>query len=356
MAYGLLVQVLDYDPDNPAARQALGYVRAGAEWKDAFAAQQLQKGNVYVPESGWVAAATAERVKKGEWCENGKWMPLDEANKLHKELAKPWAIETQHFMLMSTLSRKESVEIAERLEGLRQACYGEYLDFFLRDRRSPQMQFTHALSKKMLERLFAQKQDYDAEMKKEFKGQPAIQALLMLFPGFYMQITHTSYFNQATPEPFRSLFMQNQVASQIFSEYAQTGNIGPKPWIGAGICGDAQYALPDETGRFSVPAGRKHPAVTKAAEMLQKNNLPPLAALFSYDNTAFHNPLNPGNADVASALCHFLMSTKDGAYAADFLDFVYDSYKGLRSANLSEYIGMDTAALEKEFQEYLKQQ
>jgi hypothetical protein len=89
--------------------------------------------------------------------------------------------------------------------------------------------------------------------------------------------------------------------------------------------------------------------------MLQKGTLVSLVNLFAFDSGAFYSPLTPGNPDAASALCHFLMDFKDGAYASDFLDFVYDSYKGLKNANLSEYIGMDTAALEKEFHEYLKQ-
>jgi len=354
MAYAVLVQVLDCDPDNHMARQALGYVRAGTEWKDPFWAQQTQKGNTYAADIGWVAAGLAERTKKGEWFENGKWMAADEADKLHKDPAKPWVIETQHFTLRSTATRKESVQTAERLEGLHQACYREYLDFFLRDKRTPQMQFTHDLGKKMLVHLFAEKKDYDAEMKKAFKSSVAIQALLMLLPGFYTPATHASYFNQMVPDPYRTLFMQNQVASQILSEYAQTGVTGPKPWIGEGLCWNVQYALPDDSGRFTLPVGHKHPAVTKAAEMLQKGELPPLAALFALDSTAFHNPLTQNNGEAASAFCRFLMETRDGAYVADFLDFVYDSYKGQKSANLSEYVGMDPATLEKEFQEYLK--
>lgn len=360
LACDLLQQVLNCDPDNPAARQALGQVHAGTEWKDAFSAQQTQRGSVYVPDMGWVPAAAAERAKNGEWFENGRWLPVEEADKLHAEAAKAWVIETQYFTLKSTASRKQSVQTAERLEGFRQACYRECLDFFLREKRSPQMYFVQASTKKMLVNLFSAKADYDAAIKKEFKAAGAFQAILQILPGFYTPYTHASYFNQATalalPEQLRTIFMQKQVAGQIFSEYAQTGMAGPKPWIGASVCGAMQSAAPDNSGSFSVPSGRQHEAVAKAAEMLKGGNLPPLQTLFTLEGPQFDNPLMPGNTETASALCRFLLETKDGAYALDFLDFVYDSYKGLKSANLGDYIGMDTAALEKEFQAYLKQE
>jgi len=370
-AYELVQQALEVDPDNNVARQALGQVKVnlpkpatpqegadkgGAEWKDPFTAQHMQKGNVYVPELGWVPAQVAERVKNGEWFENGKWMPLDDADKLHSTAATPWVIETQHFTLRSTAGRKQSVQMAERLEGMWQVCYAEYLDFFVRERRGQQMSFTHAVSKKMLVHLFGEKADYDAMVKKELKAAPAIVAALLLLPlpGFYTPLTHASCFNQTVPEPFRTVFSQNQIASQILSEYAQTGAQGPRPWISASVCDGVQQATPDEKGRYTVPPGRKHPAVAKAAEMSQAGNIPQLAKLFTLDDTAFHNPLMPGNGETAAALGRFLLETKEGAYAADYLEFVYDSYRGAKNASLNEYIGMDNATLEKEFWEYLK--
>ena len=63
----------------------------------------------------------------------------------------------------------------------------------------------------------------------------------------------------------------------------------------------------------------------------------------------------PGSAETASALCRFFLETMDGAYGMDYLDFVYDSYKGIKNANIGEYVGMDTAMLEIAFQEYLKE-
>lgn len=355
-AFDLLQQAMDADPDNAAARQAFGYVKVGAEWKDAFAAQQIQKGNAYVPEMGWVPAAAAERAKKGEWLENGKWMTIDEANALHSIAATPWIVEAQHFTLKSTAPRKQSVQFAENLDALRQACCREYLDFFLRERRPPQAQFVFALNKKMLALYFADKMDYDVAIKKEFKGPlAAYQIVLLMLPSFYTPLTHTSYFNQGIPEPLRSIFQRNQIASQILGEYAQVGTAGPKAWISSGVCGAIQYAAPDDKGRFVVPVGHAHQAVIKASEMLAQGNLPALSTLFTMSNDQFNSPLTPGNSDVAAALCRFLLETKDGACAMDLLDFVYDSLKGAKAANLSDYIGMDNATLEKEFEAYLKQ-
>jgi hypothetical protein len=355
IACDLLRQAMDADPDNAAARQALGYVRTGTEWREAYAAQQTQKGNAYVPDVGWVPAAAAERVKKGEWCENGKWLPMDDADKLHAEPARPWIVETQNFTIRSTQSRKDTVAAAERCEGMVQACCHEYANFFLREKRSPQMNFTLSMTKKMQVHLFGQKAEYDATIKRELKSIGAWAGFLSLLPGFYTPISHASYFGPAIPEAFRGVYLNNQIAAQILSEVSGTSASGPKAWIKASVGNSIQAATPDEKGRWLVPAGHKHPAVTKATEMQAQKTLPALATLFPLDDGAFHSPLTPGNPEVAAALGRFLLETHEGAYAVDFLDFVYDSYKGVKNANLSDYIGIDNATLEKEFVEYLKQ-
>ncbi|MCY3024438.1 MAG: hypothetical protein NTW87_36145 [Planctomycetota bacterium] len=357
-ACDLLLQALDADPDNAVARQAFGHVKAGDVWKDPFSAQLLQKGNAYVPECGWVPAAAVDRVKNGEWFENGKWMPIADADKQHAAGATPWVIETQHCTLRSTVCRKDSVQMTERMEGMWQAAGREYTDFFLRERRPPQMSLSPAMAKKLLVHVFAEKKDYDALLKREFKN-PAVLGLMLLYPGMYMPLGHASYFHREVPEPLLSLFpyyTQNQWAEQIVGEYTQVPIVnGPKPWVTKALSEALQYAVPDDKGHWTVPTGRKHPAVAKAAERAQQNTLPDLAKLMTLDSTFFNMPGNPDNSQISAALCRFLLETKDGVYALDFLEFAYDAYKSSKTANLHDYVGMDSAALEKEFLEYVKQ-
>lgn len=346
----LLVEALQFDPDNATARGAFGEAKAGTEWKDAFAAQQIQKGAVYVPDFGWVSAAGAERAKNGEWLEKGKWIPVAEADKLHADAANPWVIETAHFTLRSTASLKDTVGMAERMEGIWQVACREYPEFFLREKRGQKMSFTFAPAKKMVSHVFAKKADYDAIIKKEFKG--PVQGLLLILPGLYVAQNHASYFHREIPEMFVGPFLQNQWTGQILGEYSQTPAGGVKPFVSSALCDGLQPAAADEKGRWSVPHGRQHPAVAKAAELAGQGQLPFISTISNLEFPMFN--ATQGNAQIAAAFGRFMLETQDGAYALDFLEYCYDAYRSPKTANLSDYIGMDPGTIEKSFDEYLK--
>ena len=150
LAYDLVWEILDADPDNQTVRAAVGYVKAGDTWQSQYAASQLQKQNKYLPGLGWVPAAAVEKALNGEWLDNNRLVPLEEADKAHSSSANPWIIETENFILKSTATRQQAIAIAEHLENIRALCFRQYLAFFMRgsSKRGTQLLFNQAAPQK----------------------------------------------------------------------------------------------------------------------------------------------------------------------------------------------------------------
>ncbi|HYG76246.1 MAG TPA: hypothetical protein VEK08_14675 [Planctomycetota bacterium] len=354
-AFDLVQQALELDPDLAPARQALGQVKGPDGWTDAFSAAQASKGHVYVPERGWVPAQAAERIKKGEWFENGRWMSIDDADKAHAEMSAAWTVETQHFIIKSNAPRHKVIALAERLEAFRQVCYRECVEFFQRGERKPQISFTHAPKAKLLVHYMAQRKDYEAAIKNEFKGPlKAFIPFLMLFPGFYTPTSHASYFDMGDENPIQQFFVLHEVGRQMLGEFAQVGVQNTRPWINEGIAGVVTFARPDQNGKWYIPTGRSHDAVTKAAELLVNGGMVPLSVLVNMEEAQFNKePGAEARRTESAAFARYLIDAKDGIYATDFMELVYDTFKGVKTATFADYLG-DAAEFEKGFVDFLQ--
>jgi hypothetical protein len=356
-AYELLLQAVEFDPDHAAAHQALGQSKAGEAWVDAFSASQIQKGMTYLSDYGWVPTQAVDRTKKDEWFDNGRWMPLNDADTAHSTAATAWLIETPHFSIKSTGPRKRAVALGERLENFYQVVYHEYLEFFLRGEKKPQMSFTHAPAKKMVFYQFADKKDYENAIKNDIKI-PALKpfiGFLSLLPGVYLQMSHASYFQLGDDNIFQQIFTTNMVSRQILCEYTQGGSPEPKPWLLGGAAEMLQVAKAGDDGKWYVPISHAHQAVIAATELLNNGELLPIPILLSMEKNAYDKePGNKANNATAGALSRFLIDTKDGVYALDYLEFVNDTLKNPKAtAPLSDYLGMDFPDLDKAFREFL---
>jgi tetratricopeptide (TPR) repeat protein len=346
-------EAIEVDPDHAAARQALGHVKTPEGWQTSFAASQIQKGNTYVPEYGWVPKAAAEKTKGGEWFENGKWMALSDADVMHSSAALPWVIETAHFTIKSTAPRKVSIKLAERVESFWQVCYLQYIDFFMRgvDRRTGQMNFNPPLAKKMQITYYGDKKDYETFVKKELKG--PLSAFLTMLPGFWYGVNQTLYYSGVDDNPIFVFFLQHELAQQIASTYAQSGAGQIREWVKKCVSHGVLYTKPGEDGQLTLSFGKFHNDVIECGNMMGSGTLPPISILMNMESEQFNAPPNNENNNKASgAFCVFMLDWKDGLYAPDFLEFLYDSYRGSRP-NLSDYIGMDAQAIEKEFLNYI---
>ncbi|MFH0939288.1 MAG: hypothetical protein V1899_08405 [Planctomycetota bacterium] len=353
-AYDLVWECLEINSDNAVARVAMGQVKVGNEWVSRYAATQLQQGNVYVSEVGWVPKTAAERIKAGEWGESGRAMSMADADKLHANRSTPWIIETENFTLKSTATRKQALAIAERLEAIRTLCFRQYLEFFLRGSKTKgaQLLFSAPDKKKLLVNYYGCKDDFIAVMQK-FKTSPANKEVILNSAGIYSLFDHASFFYyDPIFEQQQMVIMQHEVTHQVLSEYARDGAVFP--WLAEGAAESLEAAQLNHDGRLQLPRSDAHPNVIGAAKMLAQGVLPPLSPLLTMRHEIFHQePYRRNNYLLSGALFRFLLDSNHGIYAADFLEMLYDSYRG-KVGRLIDYIDLDDIALEKAFRGYLE--
>jgi hypothetical protein len=354
-AYDLLQDVLLISPDDVTARAAMGYVKSGQEWLPTFVAMQQRSGLCYLPHIGWVPKQASERIGKGEWFEAGRWLKLADADQLHANVDTPWIIETENFTLKSTCNRKQAIAISEKLEAIRQCCYRQFLDFFLRgsDKRGAQLLFNIASTRKLEVNYYATQADYATVVQRSKPG--GNTELLLNSVGFYSPAQHASFFYHLDWGNDENLtIMQHEVTHQVLGEYAR-GRVDTPIWLVEGLAETTGYARPDARGWLMIPSGRKHPDVRQAAKWLAESKLQPINVLLGLTDEAFHEEPNRGrNYKWSGAFSRFLLEFEDGIYATDFLEYAYDRYTGRAKTPLTDYLGMPAKALNEAFREYLE--
>ena len=356
-AFDLIGEMLATDPDDQVGHMALGEIKVGANWHTPFAAAQIHSGKSYVLGKGWVPMAAAERIGNGEWFEDNKWMTMAEADKLHADTEKPWVVETDNFILRSTDSRKQTIQIAERLEGIRHLCFRQFLEFFLRGsaKKGAEMLFNQSAPKKMLVYFFGTEEEYAQFCTKEMKGRDT--SLLLQSAGFYSPSLHNCYFYRGEqPQAFMIPLMQHEVTHQVLGEFATGGN--PPVWIAEGIAGVLEFATPDAQRKLTLPSGIDHTEVLHACELLDSGKLCSAGMMMNMSHAIFHSMNRRRNYAESAALCRFLLEMQNGAYSADFLECMSDYYRGVHGGaiSLSDYLALDNAEIDKQFRAYLKAQ
>jgi hypothetical protein len=353
-AYEIMWDALHCDPDNAICRAAVGHEHVDKEWVSRYAAKQMAQGNAYCPNVGWVPKGALDRYKGGEWCEAGKWMPIADANKAHATIGNPWVIETENFTLKSTATREKAIEIAERLEATRELCFRAYLEFFMRGSKSrgTQLLFNAPSDKKLIVNYYGSKNDYIEGL----NALPRASDLLRRSAGCYMSDQHASFFYyDPNFGPFQLKVMQHEVVHQILGEYVTIGGGAARmPWLSEGVAMCLEHGGIGPDGRLELFDGYENPDVAACARTLKQGKLQAVPGLISLKHEYFH--AEPGRHEhyvESGALCRFIMDYKDGSYTKDFLEYLYDCYKG-DGANLTDYLGLEPAELDTAFKAWLE--
>lgn len=128
-ALRLACRVVAAEPDHADARRLLGYRRVGDAWAGGYAARQLELGNSWDPQLGWIPAKHADKFAAGLRPWGQKWISVEEDAERHATLERGWTVRTDHVLVQTNHSRAAAVELAVRLETLHQLwrqLFGEF--------------------------------------------------------------------------------------------------------------------------------------------------------------------------------------------------------------------------------------
>ncbi|MHC4662951.1 MAG: hypothetical protein ACYS8W_14820 [Planctomycetota bacterium] len=107
----LMEVVLKLNPDNPKVRREMG--------------------QGYLVNYGWLKEESVKQIKKGKLEVGGKWIPKEDADKLHSAWNNAWVIKGNHFEVRTNASYEEGLKVlnvAEELYELMKCEFGRYVD------------------------------------------------------------------------------------------------------------------------------------------------------------------------------------------------------------------------------------
>lgn len=360
LAFQLAHATLREDPDHEPARRLLGYQRRDGLWLTQYEFYKEQSQQVWDDRFGWLPKKNLPRYESGERYFRGRWLSVEEDERLHGDIDRGWEIVTEHYQVRTNHSLAEGVRLAARLEEL----YGVWRQLFAR----------YVMSDAELARLFREgspgnratprrhqvtyfrnRHEYLAALAKQG---PAIQ----ITSGYYDQTKRMAYFFVPEPddkqaEPDDST-IYHEATHQLFNELKQVNHIGRDAnfWVVEGIaCFMESYR---RGNRLVMLGGKDAWRLQNAwAWLLKERKYMPLGELCQLGMDALQ-----GQPDIkmiyseASGMTYYLLFADGGRYRqalVDYLSAVYLNRAG--PATLADLTGTSYSKHDEQYHQFLKQ-
>lgn len=322
-AYQLLHEVLYWDPEHAAAREALGH-RRGAD--------------------GWQAY--------------GERLTVREAPKAHPELNWParsyQLVTTENFEIASRADERTTRMLAEQLQRWHWVWRQVMFDYWsspsaIRSWLSGKTKARPA-SKKYRVVFFRDKEQYVAELGKQIPG-------IEVSTGYYSDQLRLACF-YAGEEPQDSATWRHELTHQLFQETIRTRKSPfseERLWLGEGI---AMYfeGLCD-FGSFVTLGGFDTRRLQFARiRCLQEGAYLPFAELDALSQNQLQTDPEVRQLYSQSAgITQFLMTTEQGRFRPGLIEFLKGFYSGKpRSDAWSKTVGLEAAEIDRLYPEFLK--
>lgn len=359
LAYKLVQEVAQYDPDHPMARRILGYQRHGDEWLTPFAARMKRNNMVWHDRFGWLPESHVARYENGERF-FGRWRSAAQDAEIHRDFRNAWVIRTEHYLVKTNHSLERGVEIATLLE--------DYHDFFIQ---------TFAMffnSPDQLRKLFrssgrirgSQLDPYEVHYFdtrdlyiRRLKGKiPNIE----ITNGLYYTSDRVAYFF-FDPERQNNDSLYHEATHQLFYEsrrlresVAIKGNF----WIVEGIACYME-SLKEDNGQLLLGDPRHQRLDNARYRYFQDRYFVPLRNFAAMGMQDFQSSRKLSmNYSQAAGLAHFFMHYDGGRYRdalIEHLSQIYSVDRRTRNApqSLAELTGVSFAELDRQYGRHLEE-
>lgn len=344
-AVELMRQVLWFDPDHGPIRKALGQVRLADKyadqiprdtnhaelhgipeladldpehnWFSPFDAKMVQQGLVWNRRYGWMPIKNADRYDKGYVydLQRKTWDTAAGANAAHGKPGRDWIIRTQHVEVRGTANLDKMAQVADDLEAMYDEIFAVYAAFFADGKHDPlKLALGLVDHDPLVVWVYQDRQEYLDRT-----------GAMQWSAGIFRPSNGTSYFYGGP-----SAVMYHEFTHQVL--HVMTGKNSSPVWLTESI---AEYT---ETAKLT-PDGIKF----SGAGYTEAMSLEALLELSGHGQwSQAMTRTNGANYAAAGSLATFCMKAEDGRYAADFIDFLRDSYRGrTRGRKIWEYLGLN---------------
>lgn len=313
-AYALVRESATHDPDHPAARKILGFVRQGNEWVTQFAASQIKKGNVWHEEFGWLPKQHLARYTNGERYFKNRWFSAEKERELRRDFENAWEVRTDHYLIRTNVSLERGVELGRALEDFHEFFYETFAGFFAT--REQMMHLFDGTAKAVTSNprpymihYYRTRDEYVGQLKKEF---PNIE----ITNGIYMTTGRTAHFyhdpnndNEATlfHEGTHQLFFESDKLNRPIGDNAHF-------WIIEGIACYME-SFQRKAGNYSLGDPNYIRFQGARMNLLQKGYYVPLRDFSAMGMRQFQTePELAKNYTQAAGLARFFMDYDEGRY------------------------------------------
>lgn len=325
-AYKLVRESAVHDPDHPAARKILGFVRQGDEWVTQFAASQIRKQNVWHEQFGWLPQKDLPRYAKGERLFKNTWVSEEKERELRRDFINAWEVRTDHYLIKTNVSLERGVELGRSLEDFHEFFHETFAGFF----NTPE-QMKHVFDgtaptvaanrKPYLIHYYRTREEYVNKLKPQF---PNIE----ITNGIYMTSDRTAHFyddpnndNDATlfHEGTHQLFFESQKLNRPIGENAHF-------WIIEGIACYME-SFQRKGNNFTLGDPKYIRFSGARANLLQKNYYVPLRDFSQMGMRDFQSQKDLAkNYTQAAGLARFFMDYENGCYREDLVKHLVQLY------------------------------
>lgn len=357
LAIRLATEAVAADPDCEPARLALGYEKHDGRWLTAYGVRMAKRGLEWNAKYGWIDPADLARYESGERRRNRQWVSQEVDTAEHADIAKGWAVRTDHFNVTTNHSLEAGVALAGKLEQLYQVWLSLFADFAIDDGELRDRFERHrvpGVRSRPFQVLYHVSQDaYNSHLRSR---QPRIAETIGIYFD-HQREAHFFFSDQFETDP--TLFHES--VHQLFQE-SGTARRDPGSrdnfWAIEGVAtmfesltqqksdeGDVYYTIgTPEAGR--LPAARRR--------LLEQGYRVPLAELVTLGKADLQTrpDLAPLYGQMA-ALATWWMQTPEGGQC--FVDYLGKVYAGAAEpATLATLSGKTYAVLDAEFREFLE--
>ena len=130
LAFTLVLNAVQANPDCEPARRMLGYQKYQDKWHTFYEVRKLRTGFVWNEKFGWLPKASERRYEAGERYCDGRWISAEDDAKRHADIRSGWKIETEHYAIRTNASLEAGVALGTKLERLNRLWQRLFVRFF----------------------------------------------------------------------------------------------------------------------------------------------------------------------------------------------------------------------------------
>ncbi len=354
LAFTLVLDAIQANPDYEPARRLLGYQKYQGQWHTFYEVRKLRGGFVWNKNFGWLPKANEHRYEQGERYGDGRWISADDDAKRHKDIRSGWRIETEHYLIRTDCGIEAGVALGVKLERLDRLWQRLFIRYYASEEDVATLfdgRFKRPLGSPLRHKVvyFRDRDDYSRALS-------ALGPKIKATTGFYLDNPGCAYFFAEKDSDDRNMY--HEATHQLFHESKLVApNVGHKTnfWIVEGI---AMYmeSLRREDG-YDVLGGFDDERVNAARyRLLHDHFYIPLGEFVDFGMEKLQkDPRIATLYSQAAGLTHFLIYYDEARYRDALVSYLSAVYAGHDNHDtLARITGTSYGDLDKQYREFLE--